>query len=312
MLLNGSLSNVTVKNCPGISSYAYGIYILNSSAVVNGSSATNNTYGIQLANSSGVNVSLSNFTNNTNAGIIIDAGSGSNAFASDRFCFNSQTDLNNSGSSNSGAQDRCGTWQGWSENGHTGCTYTCSEAWHLFFGNVTGKKLLAPNNAQIFYSWIWNGESGRVYAFNGGVAISWANITALGRNTSGGSAANDFTSLDSLLNMTGKADNISGIYSTDGSTPNETANMTIYGRTVHYVPLAVSSSVSMNSTSKTGIVWDASTDTNNHFDTSDRENVVFVTEINSTAANQYEIRVPSSLGTYNSQAGTVQFWVEMD
>jgi hypothetical protein len=312
ILLNGSLSNVTIMNCPSISGYTDGIFILNSSATITNSTSKNNTDGIQLANSSGVNISASNFTNNTGTGIVIDSGSSSNSFDSNRFCFNNVTDIVNSGSSNTGTQDRCGLWNGWNESGHAGCTYTCSEVWHDFFGNITGKKFLAPNNAQIFYSWIWNGQSGRVYAFNGGVSISWANITAIARNTTGGNSTDDFTTLDTLLNTSGTPDNLTALFGVDGSTPKETKAISIYGGSIQYVPLANSSSISTGSNAKTGIVWDASTDTNGHFDAIDNENIVFVNEINSTAANQYDIRIPSNLSTYKGPAGTVQFWVEMD
>src|SRR5208283_950481 len=131
-------------------------------------------------------------------------------------------DINNSGSSNSGAGDKCDHWTTWSESGHSGCSYTCSQVWQLFFGNISGNLFLAKNNSQVLYSWIWNGQNGNVYAYNGGVTINWAHILALGRNTSGGNSTNDFTTLDALLNYTGSSDSITHLYSVDGSTPNVT------------------------------------------------------------------------------------------
>ncbi len=310
MLVNGSLKNVTIVNCPGVSGYTTGIYVYQSNSTnITNDGAYNNTYGIQLTGSSGVNISLSNFTNNSNTGLAIDSLSGSNTFASDRFCFNNVSDINNSGSSNSGSLDACGYWSNWNENSHAGCAYSCSLVWQEFFGNITGKQFLAPNHSQIFYSWIWNGTSGMIFAFNSGVSINWANITALGKNTTGGSSTTDFTTLDTLLSMNGSPDNITGLYS-NGSAPKATANMTIYGRPVTYVPLANSSSASSNSSSTTGILWDDSTNTGGHF--ASGSNVVFVTQVNQTSSSQYDIRVPSGLSTYGSGSGTVQFWVEMD
>ncbi len=307
-----SNSNGTITNSLGNSNTSYGFFLNQSSSNnFTGDNASKDAFGFYLVNSNLNNFSNNTASNNTNTGLLMDTASGSNVFASDTFCFNNVSDVNNIGSSNSGAGDKCDNWYNWSESGHAGCTYTCSQVWELFFGNISGNLLLANNNSQVVYSWIWNGQNGNVYAYNGGVTINWADIIALGRSSSGSNSTNDFTSLDALLNYTGRSDSITHLYSIDGSTPNVTKNMTIYGRPVPYVPVANSTSASMNVSATTGILWDNSTDTDGHYGATDNENVVFVTQINSTAANQYYIRVPSNLSTYKTTAGTVQFWVEM-
>jgi parallel beta-helix repeat protein len=305
-----SSSNFTIINSTGSSNTSYGFFLNQSNSDnFTGDNASNDFFGFYLANSSSNQFSNNTAANDTNTGLSMDSLSSSNNFTSNTFCFNNVTDINNSGASNSGSLDACGYWSNWSENGHAGCAYSCSLVWQEFFGNITGKQFLAPNNSQALYSWKWNGSSGEVFVFNSGVSISWANITAIGRNTTGGSSTTDFTTLDTLLSMTGSPDNITGLYSTSG-TPKTTVNMTIYGRPVPYVPLANSSSASSNSTSTTGILWDDSTNTGGHF--ASGSNVIFVTQINNTAANEYDIRVPSHLSTYGSASGMVQFWVEMD
>ncbi len=307
-----SSSNNTITNSTGFSGSNAGIFLSGSNSNnLTSDNASGSVYGFDLISSNLNNITGDTASNNTDIGLAIDAGSASNTISAGTFCFNNMSDVNNSGSSNIGAGDRCDSFLSWSESGHNGCTYTCSQVWQLFFGNISGNLLLAKDNSQVFYSWIWNGQNGSVYAYNGGVTINWADIIALGRNNSGANSTSDFTTLDALLNTTGSSDSITHLYSVDGSTPNATTNMTIYGRSVPYVPVANSTSASMNVTAKTGIMWDNSTDTNGHYDAADNENVVFVTQINSTAANQYYIRVPSNLSTYKTSAGTVQFWVEM-
>jgi len=184
------------------------------------------------------------------------------------------------------------------------------ETWHIFYGDISGSLLLAPDNSTIFYNWAWNGQAGKVYAINGDASINWINITALGRTGAGAGSANDFTELDSLLNMTGSNQSIETLYSTDGSSPLETRNMTLYKKFTPYIPVANSTN---SSSYKTGIAWDASQDVGDgQFDAADNEDVVFVTEINSTAANDYEIRVPGTLDTYKGASGVVEFWVELE
>ena len=65
ILVNGSVTNVTIKNCPLISGYTSGFYILSSNnSAISNSTAFNNTYGLTLNNS---NATLTNDTayNNT-------------------------------------------------------------------------------------------------------------------------------------------------------------------------------------------------------------------------------------------------------
>ncbi len=77
ILLNGSLTNVTIKNCPGISNYSAGIYIyLSNNNVITNSTAYNNTqYGFFLTSSSSNNITNSTAFNNTNYGFYISSGS---------------------------------------------------------------------------------------------------------------------------------------------------------------------------------------------------------------------------------------------
>jgi hypothetical protein len=335
ILIAGPVTNVTLKNCPAVSNYTGGIYVLlaNATIIQNGTafnnsvgftlnqssnasiggitSYNNSLYGISLISSTGNNITNSNITNNTFGGIVFGAGSANNSISRSYSCFNDRNDLNNSGSNNTGSFDRCDYSSGWTENGFGGCTYTCSRVWHRFFGNVTGSVLLSPrdDNTEIFYRWIWNGQAGNIYAVRASAATNWASLVALGRNTTIQPSTNDFTELDTLLGISSEGDRIRNLFSSDGSSPLDTRNMTIFNKAVDYVPVANSSTQGF---SKTGIAWDSSeTVGNGQFDTSDNEDVVFMTAINGTAPFQYDIRVPGTLDTYKV-GSTVEFWVELE
>ncbi len=67
----------------------------------------------------------------------------------------------------------------------------------------------------------------------------------------------------------------------------------------------------------TGILWDAADSTNSEFDHSDKEDLVFVTEIRSNATGStsiltdYELRVPYRLMSYKGTANTVALYLEL-
>jgi hypothetical protein len=224
-------------------------------------------------------------------------------------CFNDETDLGNQNATNYGAGDTCDTYALWNEGGHPGCARTCTEIWHRFMGNVSGNLLLAPNSAEIFYSWIWDGQGGKIYVMNGDATIEWINLTALGRNVSGLNSTRDFEELDALLGYTAlTSDNVNATFSSDGSNPKEIRTINIFERDVPYIPIANST---WNSTFKTGIAWDASQG-GPQFNTSLNQDVVFVSEINGSQPYDYTIMVPGTLDTYKGGSGVVDFWVELD
>ncbi|MEM2989682.1 MAG: right-handed parallel beta-helix repeat-containing protein, partial [Halobacteria archaeon] len=79
ILLNGSLTNVTVRNCPSVSNYTYGIWVHQSenSTITNSTSHNNTRAGVYLFGSSGINITNIGAHNNSNYGIYLYAG-GSN------------------------------------------------------------------------------------------------------------------------------------------------------------------------------------------------------------------------------------------
>jgi len=269
-----------------------------------------NLYGFHVFSSSNNVLSGNNITNNTVYGVQLRTNTVSNTLNNNYVCFNDMMDINNSNATNTGTLDRCNYWNMWNESGHAGCTFRCTEVWHYFYGDINnGSLILAPNQADIFYNWSWNGQKGKIYAINGNASINWINLTALGRNTAGAPSTNDFTELDTVLGYSAEPDNINVLYSTDGSNPKRTTNMTLYQHFVPFVPQA--NSTTQNSIFDTGIAWDASQG-GPQYNTTLNQDVAFVTELNTSAQYDYEIRIPANLSTYKGSSGVVEFWLELE
>ncbi|MCP4647966.1 MAG: right-handed parallel beta-helix repeat-containing protein, partial [bacterium] len=278
--------------------------------ITNSTLYNNSNHGVNLLLALNHNLTDNNITSNGADGVQFNAASAPTTLSSNFVCYNTVLDLDNNNATNAGTLDSCDSWNTWDESGHAGCTFRCTEVWHYFYGDVNGSIILAPNQADVFYSWLWNGQNGKVYVVSINATIDWPSLIALGRNTSIQNSTNDFTELDALLGISAEPDNVNAFYSYDGSNPTETRNWTLFELAVDYIPVSNSS---VFNTFYTGIAWDSSQDTsgNGQFDPADNEDVVFMTEINSTASNDYEIKVPETLATYKGGT-TVEFWVELD
>jgi len=80
IVLNGSLTNVTVRNCPAISNYTYGIYVSQSdnSVFTNNTAFNNSYYGLYFAASSNNNLTNNRAYNNLQGGFYFTTGSNNN------------------------------------------------------------------------------------------------------------------------------------------------------------------------------------------------------------------------------------------
>ncbi|MGC8898918.1 MAG: right-handed parallel beta-helix repeat-containing protein [Candidatus Micrarchaeia archaeon] len=305
-------SNNNLTNNYAYDNSNHGFYLLDSSnnnTLTNNSAYNNSHTGFYFVNSTANNLTINNITDNTLMGLYLNNNSNSNILTQNYICFNDKMDINNSNTTSSGVADTCDYWNNWNESGHEGCTYRCTQIWHYFFGNISGKILLAKNSSAVFYSWVWNGQKGKVYVKNGDASIDWTNLTALGRNITNQPSSKDFEELDELLGYTNEPDNINLTYSIDGSSPKETKDIYLWKRLVQYIPQA--NSTTQNSAFKTGIVWD-SFQGGPEFNTTLNQDVVFLTEINTSATYNYEIRVPANLSTYKGGSGVIEFWVELE
>ncbi len=289
----------------------YGIIIgtSNNTRIEESRTYNNTNYGLYQISSNYTTLLNTNITENTIGGIRFDSNSHTNTVNTNYICSNGIDAINASSPEIIPTDNTCNSWTDWEENSHSGCTFRCTDVWQYFYGNVSGSLLLAPNAADIFYSWAWNGQNGKVYVVSINATIDWASLVALGRNTTQQNSTNDFTELDTLLGISADPDDVNESYSYDGSNPLETRNWTLFELAVDYLPISNSS---VFNTFYTGIAWDSSQDGGGgQFDPADNEDVVFVTEINGTASNDYEIKVPETLATYKG-GNLVEFWLELD
>ena len=192
-------------------------------------------------------------------------------------------------------------------------------AWQKYYGNVSGGIALADSAASSLYDWTWSNETdvGYAYIVKGGASVNWSALHALGCDSDDTLNASglDFLDADTNLamvvggsNATGFADNnITELWSGgDPSNATNTTSFTVYGTGVSHVPI-VNSTDMTNHTSVgsanfvTGILWDATLDTNGYYDTADDETLVFVTKIRvaaagvGSAAHNYEFAAPCTL-----------------
>ncbi len=189
-------------------------------------------------------------------------------------------------------------------------------SWQDFYGNISSSKALG--NSLIENMTLWLNEStstGVIFIADKESIIHWNSLYAIGRDTSNNAVSNDFSDLDAVFNMTGFNDSISNKFTTDGSTPKATENFTIQSRIIPDVPIINSTN---NTNFITGILWDASSDTDNQFDQTDKEKVVFATKINKDAQGaygkyDYEITIPVRLRDQNTaDTSEVYFYYELN
>jgi hypothetical protein len=153
-----------------------------------------------------------------------------------------------------------------------------------------------------------------VYLTDYDASVSWSQLQAISRNTTNGTVSGDFIELDAALGTSAFSDNITASYSSDGSTPLQTDNYTVFGRQVNDVP--VTSSFVYNTTFKTGLLWDMSGGGTTYSNVT-KQNVIWATKVNNTALSeafgtyQYISGIPYTLSTYQSGNDVVAIYAEL-
>ena len=206
-------------------------------------------------------------------------------------------------------------------------------AWQKYYGNASGGIALADSTSESLYDWAWSNETdvGYAYIVKGGAVVNWSALHALGCDSDDilNASGLDFHDADTNLNMvvgsnnaTGFADNnITELFSGgDLSNAMNTTSFTVYGTSIPNVPI-VNSTDMTNHTSVgsanfvTGILWDATLDTNGYYDTADDETLVFVTKIRvaatgiGSALHNYEFAAPCTLNP--AVGGDLDIYMEL-
>ena len=194
--------------------------------------------------------------------------------------------------------------------------------WQNLYGNVSGSVKLSDGSNNL-YGWTWATNEGNVYIIDIDSDINWSSLRSLGKKTDDSSATTDFIDLSQNLYMR-PGYNISDAFSSDGATALDTTSFTIFGYTVTEIPIVNSTDRNNHDSVSsadfiTGILWDSSDDGgNNEYDTSDKEDIVFVTRINdgrisevNSSPHDHEVIVPSNFGSYTGTDSQIAYYIEL-
>ncbi|MBU1854966.1 MAG: hypothetical protein KKF89_04560, partial [Nanoarchaeota archaeon] len=191
------------------------------------------------------------------------------------------------------------------------------DSWQIFFGQINGTLFLENNLNSNYSLWFDTNVAGNIYVTDTDTisGISWQYLRALTRNTTGYfdmNTLNDFANVDTNLGSTNYLDSVNKTFS-QGGVPKATDSFKVYQRLINSVPV-------VNSTNTnnfiTGILWDSDDSSNAYYDTTDDEDLVFVTKINENKVGaygtyDYEIKIPSNLKSYKGGATTVTLYYEL-
>jgi CARDB protein len=187
-------------------------------------------------------------------------------------------------------------------------------AWQEIFGNFSINKTLGVGQFN-FSKWFNESSlSGNIFIADSESNINWLSLQAIGRTISGVGSSNDFSEIDSLLGMQNFNDSVSNRFSIS-QIPKQTDFFLINQKNITNVPTINSTS---DKTFITGILWDYSDDidSDNEYDSSDEEDIVFITKLNKGGIGDYgnydyEIEVPAKLREYKT-ADSSQIYLYYD
>lgn len=187
-------------------------------------------------------------------------------------------------------------------------------SWHIFTGNLSGRMVLSSGGSNEIFRWnISNSTNSNIFIVDTDSSINWASLKAIGRDTSNNYIEDDFHEVDVALKIENNSDSINKTYLYSGN-PRYQKNFTIFSESVKNIAYVNSTNTS---NFITGILWDSSDDGGDgSFDTSDKEDLVFITQANYQTQGKYdiydfEIKVPSKLRSYLGTSNTVDFYVEL-
>ena len=189
--------------------------------------------------------------------------------------------------------------------------------WQIYYGNASGNITLDSASNDTVISWFVMNATGNLYVSDTDTknGISWTLLRPLGRtvtNFATPDSDDDFAEADTLLGTTAFNDSVNATYTLSGI-PRALETFVIYSNIFTTVPIANSTE---DGNYTTGILWDADDSINDHYDTTDKEDLVFVTKLSEMRTGRYgpvsyELRVPSVLREYYGTTQTVTLYYEL-
>ena len=210
------------------------------------------------------------------------------------------------------------------ENNRASKTINVS-AWQKYYGNLSGNLSLSDKVGNSLTDWSWATQQGNIFITNISY-FEYNNLQALGRKKNGTISQNNFLRADELLNIIPGINNATGflnnniteLFSSNGTSPRNYTNFTVYGRKIEYVAIVNSTNTTNyksveTSTFVTGILWDTTKDNGDGDYGDDGEELAFIAGINvgktglGNSSHDYEIAIPSIIRS----EGNVYFFVEL-
>lgn len=211
------------------------------------------------------------------------------------------------------------------ESNNNGSKTINVSAWKKYYGTLSGNLSLRDSIGNSLTNWNWATQRGNIFTSNIS-SIDYNNLQALGRKKNGNVSLNNFQRADELLNMAPGSRNSTGffnnnitmLFSSNGTTPRNYTNFTVYGRKIENVAIFNSTNTTNfnsveTSTFITGILWDTSKDDGDGYYGDDGEDIVLISSINvnnnglGNSPHDYEIAIPSII----RRQGNVYFFVEL-
>ncbi|GIU69997.1 MAG: hypothetical protein KatS3mg002_1233 [Candidatus Woesearchaeota archaeon] len=188
--------------------------------------------------------------------------------------------------------------------------------YQYYYGNVTADILLGSDaNKSIIMFGNMTTYEGYLFIADKDSSFSFTNLQSIGRNKNGLPTANDFSDIDSALNITGLPDSIDLLWTNNTNTPIDTMIINGSSTLIFNVPVV---NTTNSSYFRTGILWDTSDDLsfNDQYDFIDKEDLIFVTEVKLPYEGlfgnySYEIKIPAKLREYKGTNNVVSFYYEI-
>lgn len=253
--------------------------------------------GVQIGSDQRINISKNNQTN------ISQIWSGSLGTSNLYFVVDHPTSTN-------------GSFYEWNESNNKAFQIGTVGGWEFFSGvvNSGSEFALADNSSKRLINWSSDSfAQGNIYVTDYESSVSWPELLAISKTKTGTDSSNDFAEIDTSLSMSSFTDSVYNTFTNSG-TPKDTRSIIIFNHAINSVPTVNSTN---NTNFVTGILWDSSKSADNEYDSTEKEDLVFVATINKSQQGaygiyDYEARIPAKLRDYKTtDTQRVVFYVEL-
>ncbi|RJQ18121.1 hypothetical protein C4573_00160 [Candidatus Woesearchaeota archaeon] len=190
--------------------------------------------------------------------------------------------------------------------------------WQVYYGLMNTTVFLATSQNISLQKWWAANVTGNIYVSDTDTTngVSFTTLQAIYRNTSNMTNANtqnDFENIDANLETTNYSDSVNATFTVSGA-PAATKTINSYNKNIANISVVNSTNTS---SFITGILWDTSDSSNDYYDTGEKEDLIFITEINMSKQGQYgtydyEIKIPANLRSYKGSDASVVFYYEIN